>query len=208
MDTTKEDLRKLTKTSWGAAKTRVRNKNQKTWHHYGGRGIKMCERWLASFDDFVEDVGLRPSKKHSIDRIDGDGHYSCGKCNQCVANGWQFNCRWSTQREQTANFSRNIKVEIDGQNRLVSHWFSSPKVAVKQTSYNRRLKRGMSPYEALTTPAPQARQFVFRGESKTLAQWCEVYGVKYITAHARMTRMGMTLEQALTTPVAKRRRAK
>jgi len=72
-------------------KTRCYNPNYDKFHRYGGRGIKVCDRWLESFDNFFADMGLAPSPKHSIDRINNDGNYE------------PSNCKWSTQSEQTRN---------------------------------------------------------------------------------------------------------
>jgi len=70
------------------AKERCNNPNYKQYLNYGGRGIKFL---YASFNEFLNDVGDRPSDKHSIDRIDNNGHYQKG------------NCKWSTSKEQSRN---------------------------------------------------------------------------------------------------------
>lgn len=70
---------------------RCYSKNHNSYDYYGGRGITVCDRWLESFENFYEDMGEKPSPKHSIDRINNDGNYE------------PDNCKWSTQSEQTVN---------------------------------------------------------------------------------------------------------
>jgi hypothetical protein len=88
--------------TWVNIRQRCFNPNTIGWPNYGGRGITVCQRWRESYADFRRDMGPRPSGM-SIDRIDNDGHYSCGKCEECHANGWPMNCRWATKSQQNQN---------------------------------------------------------------------------------------------------------
>ena len=81
--------------SWHMMIQRCTNSNGPEWHNYGGRGITVCARWRRSFPNFFKDMGLKPSPKHSIDRINNDGNYTPG------------NCKWSTPKEQANNMRRN-----------------------------------------------------------------------------------------------------
>ena len=73
--------------TWAHMKRRCSNPNAISFANYGGRGIRVCERWSASFVDFVNDMGPRP-EGHTLDRINNDGNYEPG------------NCRWATGKQQ------------------------------------------------------------------------------------------------------------
>jgi hypothetical protein len=76
---------------WTGMKQRCLNPNHDSYPRYGGRGISVCERWLDSYETFLEDMGRKPTPAHSIDRKENDGNYEPG------------NCRWATGVEQQAN---------------------------------------------------------------------------------------------------------
>ena len=81
---------------WGAMKQRCYNPKHNRYYLYGERGIKVCDRWLECFKNFFDDMGPRPSNRHSIDRIDSNGMYE------------PSNCRWATYSEQNTNKSWEI----------------------------------------------------------------------------------------------------
>lgn len=76
---------------WVNMLSRCRNKNDTCYKNYGKRGIRVCEAWSASFMCFIDDMGVAPSNKHSIDRVNNDGDYE------------PSNCRWATISEQNRN---------------------------------------------------------------------------------------------------------
>jgi hypothetical protein len=91
--------------SWNGAKSRCYSLGDISYKNYSARGIVVCERWRNSFIAFIEDMGQMPPSppRYTIDRIDNEGHYSCGKCDECKANSWPMNCRWATYKEQMNN---------------------------------------------------------------------------------------------------------
>ena len=85
-------------------KTRCYNKNNKDYKYYGDRGITVCDRWIASFKDFLEDMGNRPDGM-TLDRIDNNSNYELS------------NCRWATRNEQNNNRRYNYSIEFRGKKR-------------------------------------------------------------------------------------------
>lgn len=81
--------------SWQAMKARCYDKNNEKYKDYGGRGIIVCDRWLNSFQNFLLDMGEKPSKNYSLDRKNNDGNYE------------PSNCKWSTMHEQASNKRTN-----------------------------------------------------------------------------------------------------
>lgn len=107
------------------------------YQHYGGRGIRVCERW-ASFDCFFQDMGPRPSDDHSIERRDVNGHYE------------PANCTWATITEQSRNKRDTIWLELNGTRRCLREWAEI--LGIHPTTLLARLRHGWSAERALTTP--------------------------------------------------------
>ena len=93
--------------SWKQMKHRCKQDERPRFEHYGGRGISVCERW-GSFENFLSDMGPRPTASHSIDRIDVNGNYE------------PSNCRWATKKEQQENKRTIRRTEFAGQMRTAS----------------------------------------------------------------------------------------
>lgn len=89
---------------------RCENPKYRLYKYYGDRGIKMCKEWRESFHMFYADVGKRPSKEHSLDRIDNDGDYCPG------------NCQWVTQTEQGRNKRNNRILHSSKDSMCVTAW--------------------------------------------------------------------------------------
>lgn len=85
---------------WRNIRRRCNSVHRPSYKYYGGRGIKLCERW-DDFNNFLADMGPRPGPEYSVERIDNDGHYEPG------------NCRWATQSEQNRNKSDVYTAEED-----------------------------------------------------------------------------------------------
>lgn len=125
-------------TAWTAIKRRCLNSNTPEYPNYGGRGISVCQRWLDKFENFYEDIGVRPSKKHSIDRIDVNGNYE------------PSNCRWATVSEQQNNRRNNVRLEFNGLEMTISEW--AKRLRMNNSIIESRLRKGWSIEAALTYP--------------------------------------------------------
>lgn len=123
--------------SWRNMIGRCQNPKNTAYMNYGGRGIKVCDRWME-FTNFFEDMGKCP-KNHTLDRIDVNGDY----CPE--------NCRWASYKQQARNTRKNLF-------------------------------------------------FTVKGETKTLAEWAEIYQCRYGLVQKRVLQLGWDIEEALTIP--------
>lgn len=116
---------------WAEMVQRCTNPKSRSWPHYGGRGVTLCDRW-RKFENFWEDMGDRPQGK-SLDRIDNNGGYSPG------------NCRWADTHTQTRNKRNNVFVTVRGVTHCLADWCRHLGVS-KQAIYY-WVKKGLT-YEA------------------------------------------------------------
>jgi hypothetical protein len=123
-------------TAWCGIIRRCEAPKAFAYDRYGGRGIKICNRWRESFEAFYEDMGPKPSPLHTIDRIDNDGHYEPG------------NCRWTTMKRQCRNRSSNHTLEYNGETLALSEW--EERTGIPANRISRRIRRGWTAEMALT----------------------------------------------------------
>lgn len=121
-------------TAYHAMKGRCYRPTDKEYLRYGARGITVCERWLESFENFIEDMGMRPDKELSLDRINNDLGYS------------KENCRWATKTEQANNFRRNRHFVFKGvRDTMANHCRGT---GVNKNAILHRVRKGMTYEEA------------------------------------------------------------
>ncbi len=123
---------------WLAIRQRCNNPQTAEYARYGGSGIRVCDTWEASFEAFFADMGLRPSNRHQIDRIDNLKGYEPG------------NCRWVTPRESTNNRRNTVFLTYLGETRPLSEW--ADVFGLTHGVLFWRIRRGWSIHRALTFP--------------------------------------------------------
>lgn len=115
---------------WLGIKKRCYNRNSQYYKDYGDRGIIVCDKWLESFLNFYEDMGERPSKLHSIERINNNGNY----CSE--------NCKWAIATEQANNKRNNRYITYQNRKMTVPQW--SRELNVNPTSMYAKVYKGLS----------------------------------------------------------------
>lgn len=175
---------------WTDIKQRCCNPKRDAYYRYGGRGIKICDRWKDDYAAFLADMGRAPDPKAQIDRIDNDGDY----CPE--------NCRWVSQAENKRNKANTRYVEYQGRRMRVAEWADELGVPVRLL--NLRYSRGWAPDEIisgkrLTAPPPRktARWIEHEGQRKTLTEWAAEIGVPMKKLHGQLSR-GWSLSDAMS----------
>jgi hypothetical protein len=127
--------------------TRCENPNSKDYPNYGGRGIKVCERW-NKYEHFIADMGPRPSDDHEIDRIDNEGDY----CPE--------NCVWTLKRLNLGHTRKSVYMTINGVTKTQSEWADA--LGMNRMTLWSRKKRGMTDEEAIQKPLDERGKRKYR----------------------------------------------
>ncbi len=140
---------KLTYKSWSSMLTRCTNPNFHQFKDYGGRGITVCERWRRgedgkpAFECFLEDMGARPSKEHTIERErNNEGYY-------------KGNCIWLLRELQPLNRRNNVNITWNGETHCVAEW--SRKLGWDQGVLQSRIRLGWTTERAMTQPVRKSK---------------------------------------------------
>ena len=123
--------------SWYCMKTRCLNSNADEYSNYGGRGIKICERWL-NFENFLADMGRKPGRGYTLERKDTEGNYE------------PENCKWATSTEQVRNRRTTKRITYKGEDRPLAEW-----ATIKSIPYgtlSARIKADWSLERAMESP--------------------------------------------------------
>lgn len=148
--------------TWASMIQRCTNPRAPGFKNYGGRGIRVCDRWADSFEAFRDDMGARPDGM-SLDRIDVNGNYEPG------------NCRWATQKEQMQNTRCNVWVERNGERMTVTDW--AQKLGISRERMRQRLRDDLPPDRMF---APKRHGVDCHNPSKVMTAGAPVQSLKFV----------------------------
>ena len=166
--------------TWCAMHQRCENPKNISYSNYGGRGIKVCKRW-GKFENFISDMGFKPSPSHTIERRDNDKGYS------------PSNCVWATWHVQSRNKRRNVTIRAFGRTRCLSDW--AKELGIGMHMITQRIKGGMTPEDAMTIPTERQLYTAF-GKTMGVTEWSRETGINRQTISARLKR-GWAFERAI-----------
>lgn len=177
--------------SYKAMVRRCTNPQMRMYPRYGGRGIAVCGRWTGpdGVANFIADMGLKPTPKHTIERLDNDGPYEPG------------NCVWATRKEQGINRSTTHLIKVGDTTLCQSDWD-----ATKGASLNivgDRIRRGWNPVDAVQLPvAKYKNDLTHGGKTMSVNAWEDCVGLGHGTIRKRL-KLGWSVEKAITEPSRK-----
>lgn len=182
---------------WSQIKMRCFNENHPKYKNYGKRGIKMDPVWRDSFAtfqaDLTKEIGERPSKKHSLDRVNNNEGYFPG------------NLQWSISVRQNRNKRSNHMVFFQGKMRSLAEVAEISGVDHRRLQH-RVVDQGMSIDDAVALPLEPGLDFyTYKGERHKLSGWAEIVKIPYSVLYDRLHRLNWTVEKAFETPYEPKR---
>jgi hypothetical protein len=175
---------------WGSMKQRCNNAKCPAYRYYGAKGVKVCQAWEDSFEQFALDMGQQPTPESQIDRIDTTGNYE------------PSNCRWVSPLENARNKRYHYKIDYNGQTVTVAQSLEAMQCPIKPSLVIRRLQLGHTLCEAVsmtTRPRKSKRYIIWQGERITEAKLSQKLGFHRDLITIRLKR-GWPLELAASTP--------
>lgn len=124
--------------AWCRMKERCYSHKNKSYKDYGGRGIIICNEWINSFEMFLDHIGQKPSKEHSLERIDNNKSYEPG------------NVKWATRFEQANNTRKNVLLTYNGETKTISQW--GRHTGIDPETLQRRLSLGWTGNDVIEKP--------------------------------------------------------
>ena len=164
--------------TWDSMKQRCYNPNSKHYPDYGARGIKVCDRWLESFENFYDDMSEKPEGM-SIDRIDVNLDYE------------PDNCKWSTTKEQNNNMRHTLRFD-DGT--PIGTFASDNNISYHNVL--RWLNRGLTKHDMIAKHEKIGSNSCIFDDEMTLIEFCNKYGLVYSSAY-KFFKQGFTKEEIL-----------
>lgn len=177
---------------WVGMRQRCNNPTAHAYDRYGGRGIKVCQGWISSYENFIADMGPRPTDQHTLEREKNDGDYE------------PSNCKWATRLEQANNRSTSIRV---GDATVVE---LAEELGMTYSGVYARRQRGWSAEriraEARSDGSVRSNNRMITsasGETLSMTQWATRLGVSVSTLWSRLKRMDAS--EAVAHPGQRRR---
>jgi hypothetical protein len=177
---------------WHHMLDRCEKLSDAAYSRYGGRGITVSEPW-HDFATFLQDMGAKPEKGYTLERVDNNGPYS------------KDNCIWATYTEQGRNKRNNVILTYNGVSQCISAW--AEMLHIPSGLIQRRIQTGWSVERTLITPAiDNARMLTHDGLTMSARAWARTIGMKPSALCNRLD-LGWSVHDAITTPCGPRRRA-
>ena len=168
--------------TWANMLRRCQQESAANYHSYGGRGITVCERWLV-YENFLADMGRRPSSRHSIERVNVNGNYEPG------------NCIWATKEVQVNNTTRNVIHEVNGQRLTNTQLAAQMNVTPGTIAY--RLKQGLSIDQVVEAGGNLPGSYDYLGEKLSIREISRRTGIAYHTLYKRLKYQKLSVAEAV-----------